>query len=163
MKEKQNHMKNNKISERNILLTFAILLLLFPQTIISQNNKESHYKIGQVWSYKTRKHEDQSTLTIVKIDSDSKLGNIIHISITGLKMKNPDSENDPIDTIGHMPFTEKAIDKSVIKLIKEDSNLPDYKEGYDEWRIAFDNKQAGIYKISVSEAVEKAEKNLNKR
>jgi hypothetical protein len=155
-------MRNNSVL---IVLLFTITGFLFisPQITNSQNSKESHYKVGQVWSYKTRKSEEQSTITIVKIDSDSNFGNIIHVSITGLKMKNPNSITEPVDTIGHMPFTEKAIDKSVIKLIKENADLPDYEEGYEEWRIAFEERKAGVYKDSISDAVEKAEKNLNKR
>jgi hypothetical protein len=156
-------MKKWTASIRAFLVLCAVLLILSPQPAISQKNKEPHYKAGQVWSYKTRKHEEPSTLTVLMVETDSEFGNIVHISVTGLKLKNPVSANGPIDTIGHMPFTEKAIDKSVIKLIKEDGELPEFNEGYDEWRLAFQNRKAGIYKISVSEAVEKAEKNLNKQ
>src|SRR5687768_16258527 len=95
--------------------TFLIplLILLFCSSInISSNYQKNDYQVGQVWSYKTRPNEEQSTFTVVLIERDARLGPIIHISINGLKLTNPVSADMPYDTIAHMPFSEKAIDKS---------------------------------------------------
>src|SRR3989442_16012576 len=101
---------------KKIMFVTAIIIILLPQSGSSQNNSaESRYKVGQVWSYKTRPSEEQSTITIVKIETDPKLGKLVHISVTGLKIKNSDSELEYTTDIGHMPFAEKAIDKSVVK------------------------------------------------
>jgi len=57
-----------------------------------------------------------------------------------------------------MPFARRALDDSVTKKIATDRPLPDYKDGYNEWKEAYSRKQAGIYVIPVSTAVAIAEK-----
>ena len=56
-----------------------------------------------------------------------------------------------------MPFARKAVEASVTKRIKATKSLPDYRNGYEEWREAYVNKHAGVYVISVQEAVSVAE------
>jgi hypothetical protein len=145
------------------LFVAALILFALPALLGAQQPQiNSRYRVGQVWSYKTRANEKESAITVVKVESDAKLGNIIHISVNGLKLKNPDTNIPFTDIIAFMPFAEKAIDKSVIMLLRENAELPDFLEGYQEWRIAFEDRRATIYKIPVAEALKKAEENLNK-
>lgn len=58
-----------------------------------------------------------------------------------------------------MPFTRDAIERSVVKVAKEDGPVPDFNEGYDEWRRAC----GGVYTITVAEAIEVSEKGFNER
>jgi hypothetical protein len=58
-------------------------------------------------------------------------------------------------------FQKEAVEKSVTRLIGTTKKLPDYKEGYDEWRTAFNNEEAGIFIITVKEAIEVMEITLN--
>lgn len=125
----------------------------------TETNK-SKYKVGQVWSYKTRPQEPNSTFTVVKVESSEKLGTIVHVSLQGLKVKNSRHKNGFSDTVSHMPFSEKAIDQSVTKLVKENADLPDYQEGYNQWKQAFDAGKGGIFTITVAEAIEVIEKPL---
>jgi hypothetical protein len=124
-----------------------------------KDTAESKYKVGQVWSYKTRPDEEKSYFIVVKVENHPKLGNIIHIAVHGLKLKKPNG--DFIENADHMPFAEEAINKSAVKLLKEKADLPDYKEGYRMWREAFDAERAGIYTIPIAEAVEIMEETLN--
>ncbi len=126
-----------------------------------KDGKKYVYKVGQVWSYKTRANEPNSTFVIVKIDNDEKFGNIIHIAVRDLRMINPRSHSGISDKINHMPFSEKAIALSVVKLLKEKAELPGFEEGYNLWKEAFDQERAGFYTISIAEAVTIAEKGLN--
>jgi protoporphyrinogen oxidase len=121
---------------------------------------DSKYKAGQVWSYKTRPQEPNSTLTVVKVESGGKLGTIVHISLQGLKVKNARQKDGFSDTISHLPFSEKAIDQSVVELVKADATLPAYEDGYKQWKQAFDAGKGGIFTITVKEAVEGIEKPL---
>lgn len=68
---------------------------------------------------------------------------------------------DFIETAGHLPFAEEAINKSAAKLLKEKADLPDYQEGYGMWREAFDAGRAGVYTITIAEAVDVMEQGLN--
>ena len=79
----------------------------------------------------------------------------------GLKMKNRRSPDGISENVNHMPFSQEAIDKSGLKLLKEKTDLPDFEEGYQRWREAFDAGRAGIYTITVAEAVKVMEATLN--
>jgi hypothetical protein len=121
----------------------------------------SAYKVGQVWSYKTRPDESKSTFIVVKVDTHPKYGNIVHIAVLDLKMKNPRSADGVSDKITHMPFSEDAIAESAVKMLKESADLPDFEEGYNLWRKAFDRQSAGFYTITIAQAVKIAEEGLN--
>ena len=111
----------------------------------------SRYKAGQTWSFKTPSGQELASLVILKIESHPKLGVIVHISLTGVSIPNPMVAGGVQRDIPHMPFAERAIDASVLKLVREDGALPDYQEGYHNWRQAFDSGQGGIFTITVAE------------
>ena len=72
---------------------FASLLLLLAistsaSLTVDAQEAEAKYKPRQKWSYKTRPGEEDSYLIVLKVDKDPKLGNIIHIALRKLKMKN---------------------------------------------------------------------------
>ena len=124
---------------------------------MTQKN-DSIYQAGQIWRYKTRPGEEDSTLIIVKTEYyDEVIGNVIHISVTGVRIKNPNVEGEIIDKVPHMPFSESAITASVVELIDQGADLPSFEEGYNMWKSA----SGGIFTIQVSEAVEGMELGLN--
>ena len=114
---------------------------------------DSKFKVGQVWKYKTRPNEESSVLTIAKVENAPEIGNIIHITVNNLKVKNPRAPAGYTDLIGHMPLAESAVAESVTELSNELPDLSIYKEGYQDWREAFDKGQAGIWTLPVSECV----------
>jgi hypothetical protein len=118
---------------------------------------DSKFKVGDVWEYATRSGEEQSTLTILKVDNSPELGVIVHIAVKKIKLANCHGGPYP-DSVPHMPFERKALDESVTKKIASDRPLPDYRDGYEEWKEAYSKKKAGIYVIAVSKAVAVAEK-----
>ena len=121
----------------------------------------NRYKVGQVWSYHTRQYEAGSTLTIVRTESDDKLGAIVHIHIEGVRMKNPHDKLGLSSTISHLPCSEEAINQSVVGVVQETALLPKFEEGYREWRSAFDAGKAGIWGIPVAAMIEAMESVLN--
>jgi hypothetical protein len=139
-----------------LLIVFFMLSKLFSAT-----HQENKYQVGQIWEYQTRMGEEKSTLTVVGVENHNKLGTIINIYVGGLKIKNRNAVNGLSDKIQHLPFSKEAIDKSVTKLIGTTKKLPDYKDGYDEWKGAFDDGKAGIFSITVKESIEVTEKTLN--
>lgn len=120
-------------------------------------SNDSKFQVGQVWRYTTRPGEEDSTLIIVKVEYDEKIGNIIHISINGLKISNPKVEGGINEEVPHMPISEDALGASVVELIDEGVDLPSFEEGYNAWRSA----TGGVFTIPVSEVVEVIEQALN--
>ena len=151
-----------------IVLCTGLILIWAPQAVCqdpqrspSVDMKAMKYKPGQVWSYDARPGEEKSYFIVLKIESDSELGTIVHLALRGLKMKNPRSPDGLSENVNHMPFSLEAINRSAIKLLQEKADLPPFEEGYKLWREAFDAKRAGIYTISVAEAVNVMEVGLN--
>jgi hypothetical protein len=140
-----------KIEERWVITSFSKL----------KDTTESRYTVGQVWSYKTRPGEEKSSFQVVKVEHHPKLGNIIHVAIRGLQVNNPLSPEGISENIPHLPFSEETIKSSALKLLEEKADLPAYEEGYQMWREEFDAGHAGIFTITISEAVKVMEATLN--
>lgn len=144
------------------LLTFCLAVSCLGAQEKSQKCPEpteatdSKFHPGQVWRYKTRPHGKGSTLTILKVESLPKVGVIIHIRVDKVRLRNCTGGPEP-DNFEHMPFTRESIDKSVTKLVEE-REVPEFREGYDEWRKAC----GGVYTITVAEAIAVAEETFRK-
>jgi hypothetical protein len=109
---------------------------------------------GQVWKYDHRTGEEGSTIVILKIDQHEKAGEIVHICVKGIKLSNPNARSGYTETIGHMPYSKEALSGSVTSLVSENSALPDFMEGYLQWKNAFDAGKAGWWTIGVKDAIE---------
>lgn len=150
------------------LLTLALLCFLAfagctkkeaPTAVL--DTAAGKYQVGDKWKFQARPGEDNAALTVVKVESNPKVGTIVHISIEGVHIKNPRSTNGFNETVAHMPFAEDAIEKSVTRLIAKGSPLPPFEDGYWQWRTAFENNQGGVFYVTVGEGLDFLEKGLN--
>ena len=156
-----------RIKRLFIWVVFVCLLLRSNELCIAKDKnrpcpepqvvKDPKFRPGQVWQYKTRPDEQSSTLTILRIESLPKLGAIVHVRVDKIRLRNCTGGPEP-DKFKHMPFARDAIERSVLKLLKEDSDIPDFEDGYDEWRKAC----GGVYTITVAEAIKVGEDTFNK-
>ena len=153
------------MSSRRVLCSVFFLLLLIrpgntpaqdvPSCPEPQPTEDSKFHPGQVWAYKTREDEAASKITILKIDSLPQFGEVVHIRIDGLRMKN--CPGGPVsNVVQHAPFTREAMERSVTKLLKNDAPVPDFEEGYSQWR----RHCGGVYSITVAESVDIDERTL---
>lgn len=142
------------------ILAFTGLLLFL--TNCKDSSDAMKYSAGQEWKYKTRTGEEKSTLKILKIEEYPQTGKVIHISVSGLKMKNPKRSEGFANELSHIPISEEALNKSIIKLHNENGKMPDSLEmdGYSYWKKEFDKGEAGIFTIPVSEIVSLMEENI---
>lgn len=126
-------------------LITLLLLTVFSFACANASNLQE----GQVWAYTTRPGESDSTLTVLKIEQYKDLGQVIHVRIDGIRMRNPIKGNIVTD-IPHIPFRSAAVQRSVTKLLHESSSLPNFKEGYDTWRQAYYAGKAGAFETDVA-------------
>ena len=145
-----------------LIVVFASLIGCSNRSGDASSAVHSKYKAGQVWSYKTRPNEADSKITILKVESRPPIGNVLHISIQGLSIKNPRSKEGLVATMPFATFSEDAINTSFLSLIKENAELPHYQEAYEEWRQRHEEQQGGVFTIPVAEAVSLMEKNMNR-
>ena len=116
---------------------------------------------GQVWEYKTRAGEDESTLLINKVEDDPKLGHIYHISVSKVLLKA--GPGVFTNQLPHLPVSKQTLELSCTKLVGRSEPNPMYLPGYTMWKQAFDAGGAGIYTISIAEILDLAEKMLQKQ
>lgn len=112
------------------------------------------FKVGQVWKYNNRPGEDSSTFTILKIEKYEKGDEIIHVRVDGIKIYNPKIAGHYSDFIGHLPFSAKTISKSVTSIVGQNNNLPDFSEGYNNWKEAWDSGKGGYWTVDLKDAIE---------
>ena len=112
------------------------------------------YAAGQVWTYRTRPGEEASRLTVVAVGDERDYGTVVHVAISQLEIHAGQAAGGVARTITHMPFDEQALDDSVLELVEREAELPDYREGYQLWREAFDRGEAGVFDCEVAAAVE---------
>lgn len=150
---------------RQNLTCILIALLLVGcdsgKTSTKMENTMQPFAPGQVWTYNTRPGEEASRIVICRVETDPKLGEIVHIHVNGLRLKNKHAPGGASDQIGHMPYSGEALRKSLTKLESTGTVLPSSDSGYQEWRGAFDKGKAGVWTASVSEAIAGMESALN--
>jgi hypothetical protein len=111
------------------------------------------FQPGQVWTYRTRPGEKASRLTILRVEPYGS-GTAVHVYVSGVSIINPAAPKGKSTFISHMPFTEEAIDKSVLQLVDQSEQLPRFEEGYATWKEQADQGKAGVFTVGVAEAIE---------
>ena len=140
----------------SVYLLHVILTSSMSETTVAplQDVTTSKYKVGQVWAYQTRPHEPNSLLTVVKVELQHGTAVAVHIHVDGLNLKPAESGGLPGTTASHLPFSEEALDTSVISMVDHVVVLPDFEEGYMIWREAFLEGNAGIFSVTVAEVMD---------
>ena len=111
------------------------------------------YSEGQIWSYRTRPGENQSTLRINRVERDPKIGSIYHISVLDVKIKNSGSPEGFSFELPHLPVSKKSLDASVLELVGKSEPSLDYMPGYEEWRSQFEIGKAGVFDADVAKII----------
>lgn len=137
--------------------SFVVVLVLIPLLMSALAESKDSFKPGQIWTYITRTNESNSRLTILKIETIEKIGEVIHIRIDGVKIKNPHTKSGLSTELPHLPFSSKALRADVKQLVEETKLIPDFKQGYDEWKKA----KGGVFTTSVAETITFVEQTLN--
>lgn len=135
-----------------VLWTVLAILIFSARLAIA----EQELKVGQVWSYDTRSHEQESKLTIVQCDYSS-----VHVSVSGLKIKDPKSENGIADSIGHLPLSRRIFENSVTKLLGAVDKLPNFEDGLNDWIKAQEKGEATLISIPIKDVITQVELMIN--
>lgn len=148
-------------------LRAALLLLVAPiacdrSRVADIEAPHPRYKPGQIWTYKTRPGEDNSRVTILRVDKHPATGEfIVHIGIDGLAIQSPSAPGGLARTISHLPFAEDAVAGSLVS-VEQAGSVPDFREGYEMWRSGFDQHKAGVWSVPIADAVSAMESALAK-
>jgi hypothetical protein len=118
---------------------------------------------GDCWLYDTRLAEPESFLVIRKIEKDSKLSVVVHISVFSVKIRNLSAPSGFTEQIGHLPISEEALRRSLKSKAKRRIEEADWTEGYRMWREARDAGEGGVFTKTVSECVTFVDEAINRK
>lgn len=130
--------------------------------LVGQSKSDIKLQSGQIWKYETRKGEERSRVVILKVEDYGESGIIVHISIRGLKIKNPRLSAGYSEEIGHLPFDKEALLKSLTELESHAGELPDFEDGYSHWKEAFLRGTSGVFIGNVYDAIDFVDRSMNK-
>ena len=80
-------------------------------------------------------------MLINRIDADATLGQIFHISLTAVKIKNARASGGTTSTVAHLPVSQETLEKSLTKRIGTAPINADYLDGYGQWRRALHRRE----------------------
>lgn len=144
---------------RLLRLALIVFCLLFVAARAFAENPATapSYHAGQRWAYHTRPGEEKSSVIVLKIEKDEKLGDIIHVAIHDIQIKNPVTGGVNRE-IPHAPIARKSLGASVTTLMADSVPLPAFEEGYQQWKAA----KGGVFTVSLAEVVTFVDKALNR-
>jgi len=109
------------------------------------------YAEGQVWTYDHRPGEDGSRVVIRKIGVEPEDGEVFHVSILGVKLRNHRVPGGAQPAMHHAAVLRSTLDKSLRELTTASDQDTAWENGYAVWRQAYDNGDAGVFELSVPE------------
>ena len=135
-------------------LTWVGPLLLM--TLLGGSSRVRMLKVGQEWSFAGRPTDPSPTLVIDRIEEVPNVGEVVHVSVQGVHIRNPNVAGGISTELPHLPFSRTALENSLVKLLHDSVALPDYEAGYQAWKSA----KGGAFSISVREALDYVERTL---
>mgnify|MGYP001229634974 CR=1 FL=1 len=112
------------------------------------------FEPGQRWSYHSRAHEPLSTVVVLRVDDLPGHGEVVSVAVEDVEIPHPTDPDGAILSIAHLPFAAAALRGSVIRLLERDVDTAESEDGYRRWRQALDQGEAGVFTVSVAEAVQ---------
>lgn len=143
------------------LLILGVVLLLLRKRAEARRTSPTplppNFRVGQLWTYKTRPNETASRLTILRIERFGK-ANAVHVYVSDLSIQNPSSPTGVSTFISHAPFSEAALAGSVEQIVGKGKPPASFDQAYAAWRKKALAKRAGLFTISVAEAIDGVER-----
>lgn len=109
------------------------------------------YAPGQSWTYRTRPGEEDSRLAIRKIDVEPEDGEVFHVSILGVKLRNHRVPGGLQPAMHHAAVSRATLDKSLLDVDGSADADESWRDGYAVWRQAYDNGDAGVFDLEVKD------------
>jgi hypothetical protein len=134
---------------RKLTITVAALAISGGLVACGLKDNSPSFEPGQVWTFRLDKTEPASTLTVLKVESLPKHGNVVHISVSAIRVP------EGVTSIQHLPMSQDAMERSVLTLVRTEHSPPDLV-GYETWARA----NGGIFKTSVEDALRIIRENL---
>lgn len=111
------------------------------------------YAMGQSWTYRTRPGEEASRVAIRRIGIEPEDGEVFHVSILGVKLRNHRLPGGIQPAMHHAAVSRASLDASLLQPDGQADTEEHWRDGYDVWRQAYDNGDAGIFDIPLADVL----------
>jgi len=112
-------------------------------------------EIGQEWRFAARPTDPDPRLTIVRFESSAS-GEVVHISVRGVRILNPRVPAGAVSEVPHLPMSRAAVEQRVTELVGRAEPSALFSEGYTEWQRA----DGGFFTVPVADCLTLAERAL---
>jgi hypothetical protein len=116
------------------------------------------YAEGQAWTYRTRPGEEASRVMIRRVDIEPEDGEVFHVSILDVKLRNHKVPGGSQPAMHHAAVLRGTLDASLLQADGDADTDETWLNGYDVWRQAYDNGDAGVFDLTVAEILGYIEK-----
>lgn len=123
---------------------------------------EADLETGQVWTYATRPGEEDSRVTIGKLERLKDGTGVVHVRIDGLELQNSMAPGGVTQEIVHAPVHEVPFRKSIRELEGHAKRLPNFQEGLLDWKRAFGTGEADVFNVPLAEIVDWLEESFRR-
>lgn len=114
--------------------------------VLTGFSEPDRYAAGQIWEYRTRPSDDGSLLKVQRVENHEVLGTVYHISVIGIRFRNPDMHPE----LPHTPVSRETLNASVTELSTQIPVFPEPEDGIAQWRA----DDGGVFTIPVADIVE---------
>lgn len=111
------------------------------------------YAPGQSWTYRTRPGEDDSRVAIRRVDHEPEDGDVFHVSILGVKLRNHRVPGGLQPAMHHAAVSRVTLDASLLEPAGAADADESWRDGYAVWRQAYDNGDAGVFDIGIGDVL----------
>jgi hypothetical protein len=113
---------------------------------------KTEFAPGQVWTFQLDTMEPLATLTVLKVETLEKVGEVVFIAVSATRMQSSVVKNL------HFPMSRDALERSVVSLVRLDDVTFDPRQ-YEAWK-----RDSGyVYSTSVSDAMAFVRRSERKR
>jgi len=118
------------------------------------------FAAGQLWRCTGRTPDENPTVLINRVDQHPLGGEIFHVSLDGVRVKNPNLPTGVMTSLPHIPLVRQTLNLSAATFVRLQEPNPAYLPGYEQWKRAFDAGNAGSFGVSVAEILNFVERSL---
>ena len=143
---------------RAMLASCRLRTMASPMTT---NTAETRYQVGQRWRCQGRTADENPILLINEISIHPRGGQIFHISLQGINIHNPRTPGVALTEMVYLPVAVQTLEHSGLEFLDEQPVNPAYREGRQQWQVAFDAGNAAVYGNTIAAITQLIEKQLN--
>lgn len=137
--------------------------LRLPHDMASESSPIPEYAAGQLWRCNGRNGSEAPLVLINRVDQHPHGGEIYHVSIAGVRIRNPSEPSGFTNALPHVPIIRQTFERSGAEFVRLQAPNPAYLAGYAQWKREFDAGNAGSFGVEMAEVLNFIERALASR